>query len=93
MIQINEKHLRILKDILKNYPYKFYLFGSRAKGKSSKFSDIDICYKENIPDKTTIKIKFELEDSNLPFFVDLVYWNNMPENFQKQIEKDLIPLS
>ena len=89
MINLNDRHLKLLKGILSKYPYTFYLFGSRSKGKSSKFSDIDLCYKESIPEDIIIKIRFELEDSNLPFFVDLVYWNDMPEGFQKLIEKDL----
>ena len=92
MIKLEEKHLKTLKQILTKYPYTFYLFGSRAKGKSSKFSDIDLCYKESIPGNIITKIRFELEDSNLPFFVDLVCWNNMTEGFQKLIEKDLKPL-
>ena len=92
MIKLDKKHLNILKEILTKYPYTFYLFGSRAKGNSSKFSDIDLCYKEPIPKNIITKIRFELEDSNLPFFVDLVCWNNMTEGFQKLIEKDLNPL-
>ena len=89
MINLNDRHLKLLKEILSKHPYTFYLFGSRSKGKASKFSDIDLCYKEPIPGEIITKIRFELEDSNLPFFVDLVYWNNMSEDFQKLIEKDL----
>ncbi len=93
MINLEKKHLKILKEILSKYPYTFYLFGSRTKGKSLKFSDIDLCYKENIPHKTITNIKFELEDSDLPFFVDLVDFNNCTPDFQKLIEKDLAPLT
>ncbi len=93
MINLEENHLKILKEILSKYSYTFYLFGSRSKEKYSKFSDVDLCYKENIPDKIIRDIRFELEDSNLPLFVDLVYWNDMPESFQKLIEKDLTPLT
>ena len=93
MIKLEDKHLKILKQILTKYPYTFYLFGSRAKGKSYKFSDIDLCYKEAVPSEIITKIRFEFEDSNLPFFVDLVCWNNMSEDFQKLIEKDLTPLT
>ena len=92
MIKLENKHLKILKQILTKYPHTFYIFGSRSKGKVSKFSDIDLCYKESIPKEILARIRFDLEDSNLPFFVDLVYWNNMSKGFQKLIEKDLTPL-
>ena len=81
-MNLEEKHLKILKEILGKHPYTFYLFGSRSKEKSSKFSDVDLCYKENIPDKTITNIKFELEESDLPFFVDLVYWDDMSEDLK-----------
>lgn len=93
MIDLKDKHLKILKGILGKYPYTFYIYGSRVKGKSVEFSDIDLCYKENIPGKIITKIIFEIEDSNLPFFVDLVSWRNMSSGFQKLIEKDLMPLT
>ena len=56
-------------------------------------SDLDICYREEIPTKIISNIIEELEESDIPFRVDLVYWHDMPESFQKLIEKDLIPLT
>ena len=92
MIDINEKYKKILKDIFKKYPYKFYAFGSRAKNINRKFSDLDICYKEQIPMKDLSLIREALENSNLPFMVDLVYWDDMPDSFKILIEKDLSPI-
>ena len=92
MVAIEKKHLDILKRILKKYPYTFYAYGSRATGKNRKYSDLDLCHKEDIPTKVILDIKEELEESNIPFRVDLVFWNDMPEGFQQLIEKDLKPL-
>ena len=89
MVTIEEKHLEILKNILKKYPYTFYAYGSRVTGKNRKYSDLDLCYKEIIPTKIILDIQEELEESDIPFRVDLVYWDDMPEGFQKLIEKDL----
>ena len=89
MVTIEKKHLEILKNILKKYPYTFYAYGSRVTGKNRKYSDLDLCYKETIPTKIILDIQEELEESDIPFRVDLVYWNDMPEGFQKLIEKDL----
>jgi len=36
------------------------------------FSDLDLCYQDPIPSYEAVQIKGELEDSNLPFIVELV---------------------
>ena len=93
MVNVEERHLRILKAILQKYPYRFYAYGSRAKGKNRKYSDLDLCYKDDIPTKVILDIQEELEESDLPFRVDLVFWESMSSGFQKLIEKDLVPLT
>ena len=93
MVVIEKKYLDILKRIFKKYPYTFYAYGSRTTGKNRKYSDLDLCHKEDIPTKIILDIKEELEESDIPFRVDLVFWNDMPEGFQKLIEKDLKPLT
>ena len=89
---IEDKHWKILIDILNRYPYQFYVFGSRIKGTAKKYSDLDLCYKEEVPYSILSNIKETLEETNLPFSVDFVDWNNCTEDFQKLIENDLIPL-
>ena len=71
-LQIENKHLSILKQILSKHPYQFYAYGSRAKGTARKFSDLDLCFQEEIPREIIYQIKDELEESDLPFFVELV---------------------
>jgi len=72
MIQIEPSDYQILQKILSKYPYQFYIYGSRAKGNARKFSDLDLCYRDNIPDEVVYQIKEELEESDLPFIVELV---------------------
>ena len=72
MLQIETKHLNIVQKILSKYPYQFYAYGSRVKGTAHKYSDLDLCYYENIDPKVIFSIKEELENSNLPFIVELV---------------------
>jgi uncharacterized protein len=71
-LQVEEKHLTILKDILIRYPYRFYAYGSRVKGTARKFSDLDLCYREEVPLNTLARLEADLEESDLPFFVELV---------------------
>lgn len=71
IVQMNKVDLKILQQILNKYPCKFYAYGSRVKGTSRKFSDLDICYYD-IPDLVISDIREELENSDLPFIVELV---------------------
>ena len=89
MIQVESQDYQILQKILSNYPYQFYVYGSRAKGNARKFSDLDLCYRENIPDEVVYQIKEELEESDLPFIVELVNWKQMRPQFKELIGRDL----
>lgn len=83
------KHQKIIQQILSKYPYKFYAYGSRVKNQAKKYSDLDICYYEEIPWDTFSRLKEDLEKSNLPFKVDLVYWEWMNPEFKELIKDDL----
>ncbi len=92
MINIASEDLNTIRTILEKASINFYIYGSRAKGTSSKFSDIDICYKEPLSKELKWQLQEDLENSNLPFKVDLVDYNKCSEDFQELIEKDLQPL-
>ena len=89
-LQLEEKHWNIIKEILGNCSYKFYAYGSRVKGTARKFSDLDLCYQENIPLSIISQLREEFTESNLPFEVELVNWKHMRPAFRKMIEKDLV---
>lgn len=93
MLDLREQDWQTLKNILQKYPYTFYAFGSRVKNKAKKFSDLDLCYKESIPDAEVSKILEEFEESNLPFKVELLNWENCASDFKKEIEDDLFLLT
>jgi len=92
MIQLETKDYQLLKQILDKYPYRFYAYGSRVKGNAWKFSDLDLCYQEDIPHEIVYQIKEELEESDLPFIVELVNWKHMRPVFRELIKKDLTPI-
>jgi type I restriction enzyme S subunit len=71
---------------------KVYAFGSRAKWTAKEFSDLDICLKgpERLPSKVINAIAEELEDSDLPYKVDVIDWHAISPSFQNAIEKDLV---
>ena len=89
MIQIEPWDYQILQKILSKYPYQFYAYGSRAKGTARKFSDLDLCYQEFIPDFLVYQIEEEFKESDLPFRVELISWKRMKPSFQALIKGDL----
>jgi len=93
MIQMENRHWEIVQNILSKYPYKFYAYGSRTKEKSKKYSDLDICFQEEIPWNILSHIEEDFEGSDLPFKVDLVGWKWMSSEFRELIRGDLILIS
>jgi len=89
-IYIEERHWKIVKDILSQYSYTFYAFGSRVKGKQRRFSDLDIYSPDNIPLNIYGQIEEDFEESDLPFKVDVVSWDRMSPEFREIIKKDLV---
>ena len=72
---------------------QIFLFGSRARQDNIPQSDIDIVLDDNNAkiDPTVInEIKEALEESTLPFTVDIVDLNNISQDFKKNITKDMI---
>jgi len=92
-IDLKPEYLTTLRDILGKFPYKFYIYGSRVRGDSWKHSDIDLCYREAIPAKQLGEIKELLEESNLPYHVDLIDLNQVSDEFMKIVEAHMQPIS
>ena len=66
-----------LKEYFKTDEVDLFLFGSRARGDDNKFSDVDLgIYKKKDVDLKISVLREILEDSNLPFKVDIVVLNN-----------------
>jgi predicted nucleotidyltransferase len=92
-IDISDEHLKLVQDILKKYPYKFYVFGSRSKQQAKKFSDLDLCYFDNIDSRILSNIEEDFEESDLPYKVDIINFNDCSEDFKAIIKKDMVHLS
>lgn len=89
MIYLEPHELGIVRAILTKYPYVFYAFGSRVKGTQRRFSDLDLCYKEPIPEPVLVRLETDFEESDLPFKVDLVAFARVSPDFRALIERDL----
>lgn len=97
MFGLEERHLNFIKETLKKYipnpEAKFYIFGSRAKGKYREYSDVDIAIDSlGLTSSLKSKLELEFENSTFPYEVDIVDLNNIKDNFKKLIQDELVLL-
>ncbi len=93
---ISTVEYKIIHEILTrhlNLEYKVWVFGSRVKNQVKYNSDLDLAieYSSKLNLKLLRKIKRELEESKLPFKVDVLDLSSATEEFKMLIEKDMIP--
>ncbi len=81
---------------LKKHNAKVYLFGSRAKNKHSKFSDIDLVYypdkNKQISSSEIYLLLMEVEDSKFPYKIDLVNYEELAKNYRQNVDQEKLPL-
>lgn len=95
MVDLEEKYIIFIKTIIEKYlnDYELFLFGSRAKGTARKYSDIDIALSaKNLTEQIKNKIEFELENSTLPYKVDVADLNKISNEFRDLIKNSMIKL-
>lgn len=73
--------------------YKLYIFGSRAKNRAKKYSDIDLAIdSQELTPQIKTKLEFTFENSTLPYEVDIINLNDIDNKFKDLIQKDLIEI-
>ena len=74
---LSEETYNLIKNVINNNPqYSFKLFGSRAKGKYKKNSDVDLAIFENVNKEDEYKIRNEFDKLDIIYKIDLVFVNN-----------------
>ena len=65
------------------------IFGSRVNGSARKVSDIDLAVRSDICNHAQIALFRELlEESTIPYTVDVVVWNEAVEELRKKIKAE-----
>ena len=95
---MKQEEIEYLKTIFCNNRFgdktKFIIFGSQALGSEKKFSDLDIgILGENITSEQYFEILEDLDNSRLPYTVDLVKFSDVSEEFKKIALLKTIPLN
>jgi type I restriction enzyme S subunit len=65
--------------------YQVFIFGSRATGKAKKYSDYDIGIwgKKPVPLSVLSALEEALDESDLPYKVDVVDFSLVPKKFKE----------
>ena len=93
-VTVYEKALKVLenmvKDTFKDNKVQIVLFGSRARGDYAKTSDIDIGIlpKGEINRKELILLREKVENSNIPYKVDVVNLSQTSKEFTEKALKE-----
>lgn len=81
-MNLEPEFILLIKNSIKKYlpSANIFIFGSRARTTNRAFSDIDIAIKDpTINSDIIAQIKFELEESNLPYKFDVVNYDDLDE--------------
>lgn len=78
--------------------YRLYVFGSRAKGNQRKYSDLDILVDDSVVktrawNSAISSIIEDLENSNLPFRVDLVLKNDLAGSYLGNVTREMVEVT
>lgn len=95
---LTQTQLNTIRTIVYSYldpkKYQAFIFGSRAIGNNSKYSDIDLGIEgeEDIPLHLLAKIEYDLENTNIPYIIDIVDMKDTSKEFSKIAKKHIIKL-
>jgi predicted nucleotidyltransferase len=78
--------------ITARYPFHFYAYGSRVKGKAKRLSDLDLVILEDVQASQLESVREAFEESDLPIKVDVSVWSELSDEFRQQVQDDLTPL-
>jgi predicted nucleotidyltransferase len=79
-------------EFLKDENITIILFGSRARGKFNRFSDIDIGIIPNdkLDNKKITLLKDSLENMNIPYTIDIVDLSKVSNAFKQKALKEKV---
>ncbi|MBR3721553.1 MAG: nucleotidyltransferase domain-containing protein [Selenomonadaceae bacterium] len=77
-------------DFMEDEPAKVYLFGSWARGEAHRGSDVDIAIDadETLNPSKISELRELLEESTIPYSVDVVDMRFASKNIKSEIKKD-----
>jgi len=92
-IDVEPRHLEMVKEVFaRHLPFKkVWAYGSRVKWTARKTSDLD-CVIFDATDKEIYKAGEAFDESDIPFEVQLLNWETIPDDFKENIKKEYFVL-
>ena len=91
MIDITDQQRAMVCKLLQMYlpDTRVWAYGSRVKRCSTPRSDLDLVVFSTPEQRDqVVELHEALDESDLPFRVDLFVWDSMPDEFREEIETD-----
>lgn len=95
-LHLAARHRQLIEDLARQYlpRTEVWAHGSRVNGRSHDGSDLDLVLRgpnlAEIPTLQYAEFKEALDESTLPFLVDVHDWARLPESFHRQIERQYV---
>jgi uncharacterized protein len=91
MLDLKPHELEMVRNILNRFvpEAEILVFGSRIHGTAKPWSDLDLAIKAKsaLDWKLLEEIKEAFQESELPFRVDVLDWNDITDAFRRAIEE------
>lgn len=91
MIDLREKDRVRVEALVNQYlpaGTQVWAYGSRVKGTNHDASDLDLCVELPVSDPDAISaLRVAFQDSNIPIFIDVMDWHDIPDAFRDNILK------
>lgn len=92
MIDLEPRYIELVRRILARYVPKLEVrvFGSRINGTSRAYSDLDLVIvgMDALDWQRLNSLKEAFAESDLPFMVDVLDWNQISDEFRKLIDRN-----
>ena len=84
---------RIVRRVVGSEDAQLLLYGSRARGDAGPHSDIDLALlpRRSLPPGVLARVREALEDSTIPYRVEIIDLSTVNEEFRRKVLAEAIP--
>ena len=89
------EQLQLVLDLTSTYlpGVEVWAYGSRVRGNPRRYSDLDlVAFAGSMQSSQANNLREAFEESDLPIRVDLFLWDELPDSFRRQIEREFAVL-
>lgn len=90
-LHVPKKHLQMVLEVIEKHipDSEVWAYGSRVSGDCHAGSDLDLVVR-GCASKELMNLKTGFQDSNIPFLIDAVRWESIPDYFQNEIKEKYV---